>query len=293
MLQTNLGQYIPGLEDLKQGVGETERQAVNARITASLKNDSLSEPPSSLLIHVEVFTKYTESDWESVGFSRSVITENKPVTSQELIQFLLNNLRLQARRLVDQIPLKPNYEFWDIGPRTPAKQRPCFVDWAVKQLLSEALQLHGFNLDKQKSANPSWQVYLCCRPLEESALPEPHIPIRNRQLNSPIPNKLIKQEKDNTIKTEKETKKQLRTKQEKERKPLKRPASSELDPNTPLGPGASQFERYSRSGAVTRQLAKARGVRCTRSDEESADGLPDLNDVMTEVVDETDEDNNA
>ena len=56
-MKTSLGQYIPGLQDLRQGVGEIERQVVNARIAASTaKTDALSEPSATLSIHVEVWS---------------------------------------------------------------------------------------------------------------------------------------------------------------------------------------------------------------------------------------------
>ena len=63
-----------------------------------------------------------------------------------------------------QIPLQPNLEFWDIRPCAPTKDQPTFADWPDRLLLSQALQVHGFTLEKPKRSSPYWLAYFCCRP---------------------------------------------------------------------------------------------------------------------------------
>ena len=63
-IKDNLAQYLPGLVDFKQGAGEAERQAVNARILASTAApDTLNTPPASISIHVSIYIiKYKGGD---------------------------------------------------------------------------------------------------------------------------------------------------------------------------------------------------------------------------------------
>jgi hypothetical protein len=166
-LQANLSQFVPGLVNLRQGFGETERQAVNARIAAAEpKSDALSEPKPNVPIQVEIFTMQynTPDNWESTNYSRLIVVINERLTSAELCEYLLTKLRHQAKREIDQEPLKPDLHLWDLSITSPLKSSPTFVMWEEKELLSTALQKNGFYLEKGKKSGSYWSAYFCCRP---------------------------------------------------------------------------------------------------------------------------------
>jgi hypothetical protein len=140
------------MPDFKLGYAEKERQVANQRVQDRKTKTGFARPQS--VVHFSVGVAHfhwdelaaEEGNWTAAPNQWSVDQGNGDISSQDLLDSILKEIRLRNRRANLKKWLHPDgFGDWTLGHTNPAKSTPRdIVTWDNARLLSEAIDAGSY-----------------------------------------------------------------------------------------------------------------------------------------------------